>query len=88
MAKVHEGLLTGHNVTNGKHYYTVSVPRRGRTDEPVFHLEEDEEAMQAILNYNGYDKLSELLNNRLSNIEVLVKEDGRGYVIAEDEMNS
>ena len=86
MGKAHEGILTGHNFSNGEHYYTVSVPRRGKTDEPVFYLEEDERAMQAVLKYNGYDDLTELLNSRLSNTEILLKEDERGYIIAEDEM--
>ncbi len=88
MDEIHEGMLTGHNFSNGEHYYTVSVPRQEGTDQPVFHLEEDEEALQAILEYNGYDDLTELLNERLSNTDILVKKDERGYLIAEDEMKN
>lgn len=87
MAETHEGLLTGHNFSNGEHHYTVSVPRRGQTDKQVFHLEEEEESMQAILQYNAYSDLTELVNERLSDTEILVKEvDGR-YEIAVEEMN-
>lgn len=87
MPETHEGVLTGHNFSNGEHYYTVTVSRRGRTDEPVFHLEEGEESMQAILQYNAYSDLTELLNDRLSNIEILVKEVDGQYEIAVEEMN-
>lgn len=86
MAETHEGLLTGHNFSNGEHYYTVTVPRRDRTDEPVFHLEEEEESMQAILQYNAYSDLTELLNDRLSNTEILVQDVGGQYEIAVEEM--
>ena len=87
--RVHEGLLAGHNYTNGKHFYTVKVPRKGVTHEPVFHLEDDEEAMQAILSYNGFSDLTELLNmERLSETKILVKEEDGGYVIAVDEMRN
>jgi heat shock protein HspQ len=86
MSETHEGLLTGHNFSNGEHYYAVTVPRRGQTDKPVFHLGEEEEAMQAILQYNAYSDLTELLNDRPSDTEILVKEvDGR-YEIAVEEM--
>ncbi|TKX55581.1 hypothetical protein EXE43_19990 [Halorubrum sp. SS5] len=87
MAEPHEGLLTGHNFSNGEHYYTVTVPRRGKTDKPVFHLEEEEESMQAILQYNAYSDLSELINDRPSNTEILVKEVDGQYEIAVEEMN-
>ena len=87
MAETYEGLLAGHNLSNGEHYYTVTVPRRGQTDEPVFHLEEEEESMQAILQYNGYSDLTELLNHRLSNTEILVKDVDGQYEIAVEEMN-
>jgi heat shock protein HspQ len=87
MAEPHEGLLTGHNFSNGEHYYTVTVPRRGKTDKPVFHLEEEEEPMQAILQYNAYSDLSGLINGRPSNTEILVKEVDGQYEIAVEEMN-
>jgi hypothetical protein len=87
MAETHEGLLTAHNFSNGEHYYTVTVPRKGRTDEPVFHLEEEDEPMQAILRYNTYSDLTELFNDRPSNREILVKEVDGQYEIAVEEMN-
>lgn len=87
MAEIHEGLLTGHNFSNGEHYYTVTVPRRGQTDKPVFHLEEEDEAMQAILQYNAYSDLTDLLNDRPSNTEILVKKIDGQYEIAIEEMN-
>lgn len=86
MANAYEGLLSSHNFTNGEHYYTVTVHREGGTDKPVFHLEEGEEALEAILQYNEYADLTELLNNRLSDTEVLVKETNGTYEIAVDAM--
>lgn len=87
MAETHDGLQTGHNFSNGEHYHTVTVPRRGKTDKPVFHLEEEEESMQAILQYNAYSDLTELLNDRPSNTEILVKGVDGQYEIAVKEMN-
>lgn len=87
MEEIHEGLLSGHNYTNGEHYYTVTVTSGGVTDEPVFHLEADDEEMQAIINYNGYSKYEDLMNSIDEGIEVLLKEDDGLYVIAVDEMS-
>jgi hypothetical protein len=50
-------------------------------------LEEEEEPMQAILQYNAYSDLSGLINGRPSNTEILVKEVDGQYEIAVEEMN-
>ena len=43
--------------------------------------------MQAILQYNAYSDLTELLNDRPSDTEILVKEIDGQYEIAVEEMN-